>query len=314
MNNVLRSLLAAVFFAFSICCNSAFAETASTELISFESLSKFSPRARSDLVLAIVQNWDQAESAGIKSELRIRHLLAQFATETGGLRRLDENLNYSEPQILRVFGTRVTEIDAAQLAHRPIELANKVYGYREDLGNGGPNDGWNYRGSGYIQLTGRTNFRNRGEELHLPLEQDPDLARRSVEGFQAAIAFWNARKINKAADLDSVYQVRLLVNGGTNGLADAKIWYARAKRYLISVGQNDQAASLDETLAAEERSAVQEKLEDLGFMPPEGAPADIGVVSQGLKAFQHSRGLPETGQMDEDTLYAITDPDERARD
>jgi putative chitinase len=44
------------------------------------------------------------------------------------------------------------------------------------LGNSQAGDGARYFGRGYVQLTGRSNYRKAGEELRLPLEADPDLA------------------------------------------------------------------------------------------------------------------------------------------
>jgi len=69
---------------------------------------------------------------GISSENEIAHFLAQTAVETGwGRVRIEE-------------GT--------------VESFNNAYSSRGDLGNQGGNDGFHFRGAGYIQLTGRANY------------------------------------------------------------------------------------------------------------------------------------------------------------
>ncbi len=73
----------------------------------------FSPRA-SRLVSALVQNTEALRTAGITSHLRLSHLLAQFATETGGLMRLDENLNYSASRLVEVFPARAITSEKAR--------------------------------------------------------------------------------------------------------------------------------------------------------------------------------------------------------
>ena len=51
----------------------------------------------------------------------------------------------------------------------------------KNLGNTQPGDGWRYRGSGYIQTTGRHNFKACGHE------DTPDELRTPDAGFRAAL-------------------------------------------------------------------------------------------------------------------------------
>jgi predicted chitinase len=269
-------------------------------VIDASSLAKFSPRARADLAATIVGQWRLATSAKITSARRIEHFLAQLATETGGFRLIAENLNYSATRLREVFPSRVSEEQALILANKPIAIANHVYNGR--LGNNPPMDGWNYRGSGLIQLTGRANFARVGEELGFPLEPHPDWVRQPTGAFQTAVAFWRARGINTVADTDDIQRVRKAVNGGTNGLNEARIWLARAKRYL----RRGEGAFTDMN---EELNAVADQLRALNFLKGDPGAFQTPDVKAGLEAFQHSRGLVPTGVLDEDTLYELTDPE-----
>jgi predicted chitinase len=87
------------------------------------------------------------------------------------------------------------------------------------LGNSNVGDGPLFRGRGYIQITGRTNYTNYGREIGVDLCSDPDQALDpEVAGHVLAIYFRDHR-IPSFAALGKWESVRRSVNGGLNGWA-----------------------------------------------------------------------------------------------
>lgn len=110
--------------------------------------------------------------------LSAEHLAYILATGFGEakLTPARENMNYSAKRIRQVWPSRP---EAVQFAGKPRELANSVYGGR--LGNKvGSDDGWNYRGGGIDQLTGRDNYRKVGIENNPERILDAGFAVRSI--------------------------------------------------------------------------------------------------------------------------------------
>jgi putative chitinase len=177
---------------------------------------------------------EQARVDGeLNDNLRIRHFLAQCATETGGFRALEENLFYHDPAHLRaVFPHEISTVeDAAELIRSGrAAIANRVYGGR--LGNGpeASGDGWKYRGRGFIQLTGRANYHSVGEDIGMDIESSPDLLDEPVVAAEAAAKYWVWRGCNIYADKDDVTGVRKLINPALEGLAEARTWLVKCEQ------------------------------------------------------------------------------------
>ncbi len=93
-----------------------------------------------------------------------------------------------------------------------------AYEGRRDLGNVVAGDGRRYKGRGYIQLTGRANYREFGQILGVDLENKPELALDPVIASRILAYFFRSRNIVKHCEGENWVEVRRRVNGGRNGL------------------------------------------------------------------------------------------------
>jgi putative chitinase len=145
---------------------------------------------------------EKLAAAGIDTELRIAHFLAQTCEESDGYCTTEEYASGEE------------------------------YQGRVDLGNTHPGDGVRFKGRGLIMITGRYNYTEYGELLGLPLVTQPQLAAQPVNAVAIAIAFWTQHGLNALADQDDIDAITRRVNGGLNGLATRQIYVVRALRLL----------------------------------------------------------------------------------
>ena len=86
------------------------------------------------------------------------------------------------------------------------------------LGNVKPGDGIRYKGRGFIQLTGRYNYKKAGESLGLPLEQQPDLVEQPGIAAKVAVWFWGNRVKPNVSDFSNVPQSTRPINPALKGL------------------------------------------------------------------------------------------------
>lgn len=165
------------------------------------------------------------------SAARCHFFLAQLGHESQGLRQATENLSYSAIRLTQVWPSRFPSLEAAQpFARDPEALAERVYGGR--LGNSRPGDGYRYRGRGYLQLTGRENYRAVGARAGLPLEAQPELAAEPAHALAVACAVWSWKTLNPYCDAGDFTGLSRRINGGLVGLQDRYTWLARAQRCL----------------------------------------------------------------------------------
>lgn len=171
----------------------------------------------------------------VDTPLRAAHFLAQVLHESGLLRVVEENLNYSAARLREIFRKYFTPAQAQQYAGRPQAIGSRVYGGR--LGNGpeASGDGFRYRGRGLIQLTGKENYRRFADWLGVDVVAQPDLVAERY-AVHSAVFYWTLRAITEPADADDVREVTRRINGGTIGLADRVQLLDRAKRALALNG------------------------------------------------------------------------------
>ncbi len=183
-------------------------------MITAETLRKFAPKIK-DAELHANALEEARKSSSVNTPRRLCHFMGQIYVETGGFTRMEENLNYKNPERLDAIFSAVkgTEDARALIKAGPEAIANRVYAKR--LGNGGEasGDGWRYRGSGYKQLTGRANYRDIGGKVNLPIEENPEMAREPKSAALIAFKFWDVRGCSPLADKGDVEGVTAKVNG-----------------------------------------------------------------------------------------------------
>jgi predicted chitinase/peptidoglycan hydrolase-like protein with peptidoglycan-binding domain len=188
----------------------------------------------------------------ITTPIRLAHFLAQVLHETGGLTIEWENMNYSAPRLMEIFGVgkhsaKVREDEAQVLAHNPALIAERVYGRgnpakARELGNTEKGDGYQYRGGGLMQTTGRANYRETGKRCGVDFEHSPKLIVSAEHALKPALIEWTRGKLNTFADADDVLSISRAINIGNprstrtpNGLGDRQRWLKRTRALCAGV-------------------------------------------------------------------------------
>ena len=174
--------------------------------------------------------------------------LGQGLHESALLTETSENLNYAVQALTAVFGSaRISPADAAKYgrdATHPANqeaIANTVYGGAwglKNLGNKKWGDGWAYRGSGWIEVTGYDNFLVAEKATDIPFTTNPELMRQvGTAAIEASIAWWH--KNITVPMLTDALALRKRVNGpAALGLQECIALTDKARASLASAPSN----------------------------------------------------------------------------
>jgi len=164
-----------------------------------------------------------AAKFGITNVLRLAHFLSQAGHESAGFKAVNENLNYSADGLKKIFPKYFPGNISESYSRNPEKIANKVYSSRMGNGDEASGDGWKYRGAGFIQLTGKSNYAAFDKTVEDDILANPSLV---ATKYPLASAAWFFQTnglwaiCDKGADDATVTAVTKRVNGGTIGLAD----------------------------------------------------------------------------------------------
>jgi putative chitinase len=171
----------------------------------------------------------------ISTPNRISAFLAQINVESGGLQRTEENLNYSAKRLMEVFPRYFRNKEISLYAMNPERIANLVYGNRMGNGPESSGDGWRYRGRGFIQITGKSNYQAFANAMGMSLEDATKYMTTDEGAAMSAAWFWSNAKLNPLADAGDIDNISRIINAGpggslssVHGLDDRREGYKRA--------------------------------------------------------------------------------------
>jgi len=152
------------------------------------------------------------DNAKITDPTQRAAIMAQVGHESGGFTTLSENLNYRPTTLMKLFGKKFSGQDDVKkvAAGGPKSIAERIYGGRMGNAPEGGGDGWNFRGRGFIQLTGKNNYTRFG------YVNDPDQLTKPAGAAESALKYMAGYK----GDWGNIKKLTKFVNGGYIGLKD----------------------------------------------------------------------------------------------
>jgi predicted chitinase len=218
-----------------------------------------------------------------------------------------ENGLTDRASIIAVLATIATEVGAFE----PINefggdaYFTKNYEGRKDLGNVHAGDGVRYHGRGFIQVTGRANYRGYGQKLGLDLEDNPELALDPDVATRILGTYFKDHGIGDCARRGDWKGVRKKVNGGLNGwdkfsaLVDRLEKAAHAKGDALSEGYIGPGVVELKTLlnAWGKKHPLPKPIKPGPYFGP--------ATTAAVKAFQKAHGIQPTGKVGGKTRAAL---------
>ncbi len=180
----------------------------------------------------------QLINCNISSPLEQAHFLAQCEYESANFKHLSESSNYRYKSAKLVFARYKAQIEAKQSEEHAADdsfcpqpwLFDLVYGTRmgNQLDGTSDHDGFNFRGGGLLQLTGKDNYAKFLEFANthghdLTLGEIAEFTRSDEGAILSAIWYWQINQIGQFALLDDVVSVSKLINCGSIHKPDSSV-------------------------------------------------------------------------------------------
>lgn len=231
---------------------------------------------------AITELRDQMTKMGITDPRAQANILANIQAESNFKPR-SESLHYSASRLCQVFPSHFSSVQdaAACIAQGPEAVGNRIYGGR--MGNA-PDEGYMYRGRGYIQLTGKAEYARMSKLIGIDLVQNPDLANKPEVAAKIAVAYIKDRMHGK--DLTDPNAVTAAVDP-----ANLQVEQAKRSRLAQNFLKNTPAtstsgngmASSSSALAANQVSPTKRKFGIAATAMPTGVSPTLSQTTQTAK-------------------------------
>lgn len=225
--------------------------------ISVDALKRIAPKADDAHLREIADELNRDQAAhGLDTALRQAHFFAQVLEEAGpDLQGLVENLNYSPEALKAKFSYYKGKDRADEASTDGYEknaktkaitrkaatetIANKIYASRLGNGDVASGDGWRYRGRGFIQVTGRANYKAITQQYKTlypgadtDFEQTPDKLAAFPDNLRSAVCFWIMNKLHTLSDAGSgdsdVNAITAVINKHTDSYAQRRDHFTAA--------------------------------------------------------------------------------------
>ncbi|MES2373084.1 MAG: glycoside hydrolase family 19 protein [Bacteroidota bacterium] len=160
--------------------------------------------------------------------------LAQMCHESGCFTIKKENMRYTTPErLVQIWPSRVNldglqgKLKAGDYTNNAEKLANEVYANRMGNGDTASGDGYRFRGSGFLQMTGREDFEKYAGYIGKDVAETAELVR-TDDHYAMDSAAWEYVIKSKLLGQKDFKQITKVINGGTIGYEERNKYYQLA--------------------------------------------------------------------------------------
>jgi putative chitinase len=177
--------------------------------------------------------------AGLTDPIQRAAIYAQAAHESNNFKQLIESFKFTREGLLKTWHKYFDDSNIDQYLRKDAKIASRVYGNRMGNGTEESQDGWTYRGRGFIQLTSKVNYLAAARAFNQDFVNYPDLV--AEPDLSADIAVWyflSGPKGGYRGSYNDIIKVTKFVNGGLNGLDDRTAKFTTAKANTLVTTYN----------------------------------------------------------------------------